>query len=693
MPLALSLALRDLRGGLSGFGIFLACIALGVAAITGVGAVSRSLSDGLAAQGRTILGGDVSFDLIQRPAAPDELAFFRARGRLAPIAVLRAMARADDGSTGLIELKAVGPDYPSAGQVVLDPPMPLADALAARDGTLGVVVDAALKARLGLAIGAPIHIGVATYHLSAVLVQEPDKLAAGIGLGPRVIISDAGLDASGLVQPGSLIRRLYRISLPDEGAGQPAGAAELQRLVSAAGKRFPAAGWEVRTRENVSPEFSRDLARFTQFLTLVGLTALVIGGVGVANAIRGFVERKRPSIATLKSLGATGTYVFTTMLIEVMLIAAIGIFVGLLIGAALPFAVAAAFKAVLPFPLLPSVYPSQIATGLAYGALTALAFSLGPLGRAHDIPVSALFRDQIEPDARRLRWRYRFMVGLAGAALVGTILLLSTGRTLAIDYLVATAAGFVALRLVAFALMRLARTMPHSRHVALRLAVANMHRPGALTPTVVLSLGLGLALLVTLALIDGNIRAQLARTVPGETPSFFFLDVQSAEASDFATFFAAQGARWANRARPDDARADHAGRRHAGRSGQADREIGLGAPRRPRHHLRRDGAERLDARARPVVAGRLRRQAAGLARARHRRRLGFEDRRRHYGQRVRPRDHRDDRQPAHRRLAQIRHQFRVGLLAEHVRWRALWRSGDRDVRDERRVRARTRPAS
>ena len=378
MPLALSLALRDLRGGLSGFGIFLACIALGVAAITGVGAVSRSLSDGLAAQGRTILGGDVSFDLIQRPAAPDELAFFRARGRLAPIAVLRAMARADDGSTGLIELKAVGPDYPSAGQVVLDPPMPLADALAARDGTLGVVVDAALKARLGLAIGAPIHIGVATYHLSAVLVQEPDKLAAGIGLGPRVIISDAGLDASGLVQPGSLIRRLYRISLPDEGAGQPAGPAELQRLVSDAGKRFPAAGWEVRTRENVSPEFSRDLARFTQFLTLVGLTALVIGGVGVANAIRGFVERKRPSIATLKSLGATGTYVFTTMLIEVMLIAAIGIFVGLLIGAAMPFAVAATFKAVLPFPLLPSVYPSQIATGLAYGALTALAFSLGP---------------------------------------------------------------------------------------------------------------------------------------------------------------------------------------------------------------------------------------------------------------------------------------------------------------------------
>ena len=536
MPLALRLALRDLRGGLAGFGIFLACIALGVAAITGVGSVSRSLSDGLAKQGRVILGGDASFDLIQRAAAPDELAFFASRGTLSPVAVLRAMARSDDDSTGLVELKAVGQDYPSAGTALLDPPGPLAEALAQRDGAFGIVADPALMARLALRIGGKVHIGDTTYVLRAILLQEPDKLAAGIGFGPRVIMSDAGLAASGLVQPGSLVRRLYRISLPDAGPGKPASVAELQRLVADAAKLFPAAGWEVRTRENVSPQFSRDLQRFTQFLTLVGLTALVIGGVGVANAIRGFVERKRPSIATLKSLGATGTYVFATMLIEVMLIAAIGIAIGLVVGVAMPFVVAWAFSAALPFPLLPSVYPAQVATGLLYGGLTALTFSLGPLGRAHDIPVSALFRDQIEPDHRGLRWRYRLMVGGAGIALVAAILLLSDGRTLAIDYMAAVLAGFVTLRLVAVGLMALARKLPHSRYVALRLAVANVHRPGALTPTVVLSLGLGLALLVALTLIDGNIRAQLNRSVPGETPSFFFLDIQSAEAGAFRSF-------------------------------------------------------------------------------------------------------------------------------------------------------------
>ncbi len=536
MPLLLRLAFRDLRGGLNGFAIFLACIALGVAAITGVGSVSRSLSDGLAGQGRTILGGDVSFDLIQRVATDAEQAYFRAHGALAPVTVLRAMARRDDGSTALVELKSVGAGYPATGRVVLDPVMPLEQALAAKDGVYGVVADPALNARLGLKVGDTFHIGEALYQLRASLTQEPDKLAAGIGFGPRVLVSEAGLTASGLVQPGSLVRRLYRVSLPDAAPGQPASAQAVHSLVADAAKTFPQAGWEIRTRENVSPQFSRDLDRFTQFLTLVGLTALIVGGAGVANAIRGFVERKRPAIATMKSLGATGGYVFSLMLTEVIVIAAIGIAIGLAAGVAMPFFVVGVFGSALPFPLAPSIYPGQIGAGFLYGAWTALAFSLLPLGRAHDTPVSALFRDQVEPDRYRLRARYAVLTACAGLALATTVLLLSNQRTLSVYYMLATVAGFAGLRLVAWLLMVAARRVPHSKWFAWRLAVANIHRPGALTPTVVLSLGLGLALLVALTLIDGNIRAQLRQTAPGETPSFFFLDVQSAQAPAFRSF-------------------------------------------------------------------------------------------------------------------------------------------------------------
>ena len=452
MLLILRLALRDLRGGLRGFGIFLACIALGVAAITGVGSVSRALSDGLARQGRVIIGGDASFDLIQREATPAEAAFLAARGTLSKVSVMRAMARHDDG-TALIELKAVGPEYPTAGAVALDPPMPLAQALAETNGVHGIVADGALKARLGLKRGDEIAIGTGRYQLRTVLTGEPDKLAGGLDIGPRVIMSDAGLAASGLIQPGSLVRRLYRVALPSAAPGRPIDIKTVDAFVAAANKAFPDAGWQVRTREEVSPQFSRDLRRFTQFLTLVGLTALIIGGAGVANAIRGFVARKRPAIATLKSLGATGGRIFSIMLVEVMAIAAFGIAIGLALGIAMPFAVSAAFAGVLPIQLAPSVYPAQIAAGLLYGGWTALAFSLGPLGQAHDVPVSALFRDRVEPDRRRPRKRYLAMVAAAALGLVATILLLSGERTLAIDYMLATAAGFVLLRAVAWLLM------------------------------------------------------------------------------------------------------------------------------------------------------------------------------------------------------------------------------------------------
>lgn len=250
MPLLIRLALRDLRGGLSGFGIFLACIALGVAAISGVGSVSRSLSDGLATQGRVILGGDASFDLIQREANSAELAFLRSRGRLSHVSVLRAMARREGGDAALVELKAVGAGYPEIGTIVLDPVLPISDALAKTDHGFGAVADAALAARLGLKLGDAFRIGETTFRLRATLVQEPDKLAAGIGFGPRVIVSDAALVATGLVQPGSLVRHLYRVALPDIGH-HPAGDASVHALLGDAAKAFPAAGWEARSRENV----------------------------------------------------------------------------------------------------------------------------------------------------------------------------------------------------------------------------------------------------------------------------------------------------------------------------------------------------------------------------------------------------------------------------------------------------------
>jgi putative ABC transport system permease protein len=531
-PLALRLALRDFRGGLRGFGIFLGCIALGVAAITGVGSVSLSLKDGLARQGRAILGGDVSFNLVQRELADPERDFLARQGRLSSVALLRAMARRDDGEAALVEIKAIDHAYPLAGDVLLDPGLPLTDALAERDGAYGIVADAALFGRLGLATGNHLTIGGARFELRARLATEPDRLAGGIGFGPPVLISQEALRATGLLQPGSLVKWHYRVAL----AGAPPSDRQVAALTEAAKEKFPEAGWEIRARDNISPQFSRNLDRFTEFLTLVGLTSLIVGGVGVANAVRGFVERKRQTIATLKSLGAPGSTVFVLMLTQTMLVAGAGVILGAAAGVALPFAVASVFGPMIPFPLAPAIYPAAIGKGFLYGFLTALAFSAGPLGQAHDVPVQALFRAGIDPETTPSRPRYIALTLAAMLCLALAVLGFATDPRLVLIYMGATLAGFVVLRGASLLIMACAKRVPRAPSVALRLAISNIHRPGALTPSVVLSLGLGLALLVALTLIDGNIRADLNQSVPHKTPSFFFLDVQRANAKAFVNF-------------------------------------------------------------------------------------------------------------------------------------------------------------
>lgn len=530
IPLTLRLALRELRGGLAGFAVFLACIALGVAAIAGVASISRSLTDGLGREGARILGGDLTYSLINREATPKERAALDAQGRVSVVTTLRAMAVAGEGGAALVELKAVGADYPTTGELVTDPAEPLVDLLAEREGAAGAVADPALLTRLDLKVGDRITIAGKPFVIRATLVSEPDRIANGIGFGPRVLITHEALAASGLIRPGSLNRWSYRLQIPGAGDG------DLETRAAAIAKAAPDAGWEMRARTNADPRFAKSIERFTQFLTLVGLTALIVGGVGVANAVAAFVERKRGSIATLKSVGAPGGQVVVLYLTQVLLIAALGIAIGLAVGALLPFGLDALFHDALPLPLNPTVAPGELALAAAYGFLTALAFAILPLGRAHDIPVSGLFRDVVDPGSARTRLRYRLILAAALLGLVGLALVTAFDRRLALIFIVAAGLAFALLRLVALGLMAVARRLPRPRLAAPRMALANLHRPGALTPAIVLSLGLGVTLLVTLSLIDANVRRTLTNSLPAKAPNLFFLDIPSGDADAFHAF-------------------------------------------------------------------------------------------------------------------------------------------------------------
>jgi putative ABC transport system permease protein len=530
--LPLRFALREMRGGLHGFYVFIACIALGSMAIAGVGSLAASLADGLARQGQVILGGDLSFSLIQREAKPEELAFLQNHGRVSTAATMRAMARTENGNATLVEMKAVDSAYPLYGDTDLDPPSPLPDALAERDGAFGAAADPVLMERFGLKPGAHLTIGEAKFVVRAKLVNEPDKLAGGIGFGPRLLVSQAALRATGLLQPGSLVRWHYRLRLPDRDATD----ANAKAVAAQARAQLPEAGWEIRSRSNASPQLERNVERFTQFLTIVGLTALLVGGVGVGNAVKSHLDRRRDTIATLKALGAGGQRVFAVYLVQVVLLALVGGIIGTAIGAVLPFAIAWIFGAIIPLPIVPALHASELFLALVYGLLTALAFALWPLGRAHDVPVGALFREGVTPQPQKPRPVYIAATAIAIAALTAMAVLLAYDRRVALIYVGVAAAVFVLLRLVATLLMWLAARAPRARSTVLRMAVANIHRPSALTPTIVLSLGLGIALLVTVIEIDANLRQQFSNELPAKAPSFYFLDIPSSEAERFQDF-------------------------------------------------------------------------------------------------------------------------------------------------------------
>ncbi len=531
LPFGLRFALRDLLGDPRGFGVFIACVVIGVAAISGVSGLSRALTQGLAREGRTILGGDVSFSVVARELPPEQRAFLAARGRLSDIELMRAMARRDDGEAAMVEIKAVDPEtYPVFGVVEAEPALPLAAALAEQDGVAGALVDPALFARLDLKPGDSVVIGKQRFQLRAGLRNEPDKLAGGIGFGPRVLMSRAALAQTGLVTPGAVVRHVTRVTLTPDVSD-----AALKDFMAAANAAFPQAGWETRSRDAVSPAFSRNLDRFAQLLTLVALTALVAGGAGVANAVQGFVERKRGQFAVLKALGASGQRVFAIALMQVLAAASFAILLGLALGALIPGAAAGGLREIAQLPVEATLDGAGAATGALYGLLVTLMFSLAPLGRVHDIPVAALLRD--DPRPTRL-WRHHIAAAVAGLMLAGLVMASAADLRIGVAYLGAAVGAVAALRGAAFLVMRLARALPHPRDPRLRLALANIWRPKSLTPALIVSIGLVQTLLVALALVEGAVHRELARADAGEIPNFFFMDVPKSETDAFGRFLA-----------------------------------------------------------------------------------------------------------------------------------------------------------
>lgn len=523
--LAFRIARRELRGGLRGLRIVLACLALGVAAITAVGTLRAGVDAGLAADGARILGGDVEIAAPYRPLGEAPRAWLAARGaRMSEVVTLRAMAVAESGQRMLVEVKAVDSAYPLFGTLEVQPPVALAAG--------NILLDPFIAERLEVAPGAVLRIGEARFTFRATITQEPDKVASPSLLGPRAMIALASLAETRLIQPGSLVTYEYRLALPP--------GVDRQRFMADLRRDFPESGWRIRSSDVAAPGVNRFLDRAAFFLTLASLTALLVGGIGIATGVSAWLEQRARTIATLRCLGAPPSLIFTTYLMQVMALALLGIALGLVIGFGLTWAGAATLASILPVAPRILPYPMPLAMAALYGLLTALAFTLWPLGRAGSIPGAALFRDVVAPSSGRPSLGILAAILVSAAALSALVIGTAENPRFAAMFIVAVIGTLLLFRLGAGALMALARRLPHARRPALRLGLANLHRPGAPTPLMLVSLGVGLTVLSAIALIEGNLRRQLANEMPAAAPNFYFIDIQSDQIQAFEALARAQ---------------------------------------------------------------------------------------------------------------------------------------------------------
>ncbi|GGE62150.1 ABC transporter permease [Actibacterium pelagium] len=519
LPMSVRLARRELRGGLRGFYVLLVCLALGVAAIAAVGTVRESIARGLQEEGAVLLGGDALLQFTYRQADETERAWMAENAlQASEVFDFRSMVVVGE-ERALTQIKAVDDLYPIYGEVELEPAIPLEQALAGNGAALARV----LADRLGLTIGDTFFLGEKEYHLTAVLNRVPDDAGGGFGLGPPTLLKAEALDGSGLLQLGTLFETEYRLSLPD--------GTDLAALQAEATNLFRDKGVRWRDSRNGAPGLRVFVDRLSSFLVLVGLAGLAVGGIGVAAAVRSYLEAKTEVIATLKTLGAESRTIFWAYLMQIGVLSLFGILLGVALGAMVPIAMAPLIEDQLPLPARVAIYPTPLIEATLYGALTALLFTLWPLARTQEVRAASLFRDAVSPIRAIPHPRLLLAMTVVLALLVGLSAYLSGIPRLAIWAAIGIAGALAALAVVAMVARWLSRRLALLRAVrgrtALRLALGSVGGPGGEAVSVVLSLGLGLSVLAAVGQIDSNLRASIADELPAVAPSYFIVDIQN----------------------------------------------------------------------------------------------------------------------------------------------------------------------
>ena len=494
-----------------------ACVFLGVALVAATGGLYRLINEGLLADTRLLLGGDVEVDA-DEPLPETVVDWMRERGDVSLVTELDTMLGTEADALLRVELQAMDSAYPLYGNLQLEPDMPLADATGFADGHWGIALDPVLAESLDLAVGDDVYVGSLTMRVRTLVLVQPDRSLNAEWRGAPVLLSDAALAETGLVQLGSLVDYNYRVrtSIPANAWRQEFYAA------------FPDEGWEVRTFESRGRRIAERLDQLASGLLIIGFSTLFIGGLGVFNSIQAYLQSKLKTIATLRALGLRNRRLAAMYLLEVGIMSGASGLAGALFGGALALAGAKTVAAELPMVTAVGSLPVPILIAAGFGLLIAYAFALPAIGRAVAVDPATLFRGAVADSGHRpTKW---WLASLACGTIIIALVLAALPDTLfGVGFVLTVGLLLLLLDLVVRGIRYGARRLDDhpalTRNFGLRLALANLHRPGAPLRAMLLSLGSALTLLVACAMVVASLARAINNTIPEESPALVLYDI------------------------------------------------------------------------------------------------------------------------------------------------------------------------
>lgn len=526
MRFLLSLAWRDLRASGRSLWIFCACLVLGVTLVSASGGLYRLIGDGLLADTRELLGGDLQVDSNQPQPLPDEaLDWMAERGKVSQLIELRTMLGTPQEDFVLIELQSVDDLYPLYGSLQLDPVKPLSELISNQNGRWGVAVDHSLAVRYELKVGDSVSIGSLQMDVRALIMKQPDRNLTADWRGSPVLISPQAIRDAQLLQPGSRVEYDYRVAteLP---------VATWKTLFY---ERFPDRGWEVRTFEDRSERISERLGQIASGLLVIGFSTLFIGGLGVFSSIQSYLQGKLKTIATLRSLGLRNRRIAAVYLLQVGIMGGGASLLGSLLGVSLALLGCTVVAAELPISTTFAALPAPFFSALVFGLLTAFCFALPAIGSALSVSPASLFRDSAGR-ALSIPRNWAIATAVCAAGIIGLILISVPSLLFGAAFIlvVALLLGLleITLRLIRRGAQRLEGLQGVRTGIAFRLALANLYRPATPLRSSLLSLGSALTLLVVCTLVVVSLQRTIQATIPEEAPALVLYDISPNQVDD-----------------------------------------------------------------------------------------------------------------------------------------------------------------